>query len=332
MSRQVVAALDVGTNTAQLVVARVRPEDEGDGGYEVLLERAEITRLGQGVDATGRLSEAGMARAVEAIATFVEDARRLGARLKDVAACATSATRDATNGDALVRRVREACGGLELEIISGEEEARLSFLAVQGDFGAASAHAPLVAIDVGGGSTEVVVGPSHGPARFRHSAQVGSVRLTERCFPAEVAQTTRGAIPSDVQVNMRQRARAAFSEGGVTPAVPGAQVIALAATATSLLAVHEGLESTADPRVHGGELTLDAIRATVTRLAELTLAARQQVRGLDPKRAEVICAGGIVLEAALEALGVTACRVSDRGLRWGLLRDRFGRGASRVRT
>ncbi len=331
MSRQVVAALDVGTNTAQLVVARVLPGEDGGGGFDVLLERAEITRLGQGVDATGRLTEAGMARAVEAIATFVEDALRLGATLKDVAACATSATRDATNGDAFVRRVRAACGGLELEIISGEEEARLSFLAVQGDFGAASARAPLVAVDVGGGSTEVVVGPSRGPARFRHSAQVGSVRLTERCFPEEVAQTTRGVLPPDVLVNMRQRARAAFSEGGVTPVDPGAQVIALAATATTLLAVHEGLETTADPRVHGGELTRDAIRATVSRLAERTLPERRQVRGLDPKRAEVICAGGIVLEAALEALGVSACRVSDRGLRWGLLRDRFGRGGSHLR-
>ncbi len=314
-----VAAIDVGTNTAQLVVARPR----ANGLFEPLLERAVITRLGKGVDATGRLSEEGMRRAMEAISGFVSEATALGVEPRDIAACATSASRDAANGDELQRRVREACGGeFELEIIGGDDEARLAFLAVQGDFGGEAAG-PLVAIDVGGGSTEVVLGPARGAALFRHSAQVGSVRLTERCVPEEVLAA--GAPLSErMLAEMREAARAAFSKGGVGRTTADALAVAVAATATSLFAVSEGLPSSTDTRVHGGFLTLRAVRETVTRLAAMTLQARQRVQGLDPARADVVCAGGVVLEAALEALGLERCRVSDRGLRWGILRDRFG--------
>ncbi len=305
----VVAALDVGTNTVQIVVA-TRGED---GSFEVRLERAGITRLGAGVDSHGRLSEDALGRAVAMIADFTAQARALGAR--DIAACATSAARDAANREDLVRRVREEAS-LDLEIISGEEEARLSFLAVQADFGGAAPNGrPLLAIDVGGGSTEVVVGTSQGPPAFRHSAQVGSVRLTERFVHEH-------PIPPSALTQMRDAAREAFRTLTAPPSA--AEVVAVAATATSLFAVGAGLLAANHPGVHGGVLTRAALDETVARLAALSLPERQRVRGLDPKRADVVCAGGIVLSAALGALGATSCRVSDRGLRWGILRDRFG--------
>ena len=306
----VVAALDVGTNTVQMVVAT----REVDGSFQVLLERSGISRLGAGVDRDGLLSAEGMERAVALFARFVEEARRLGAR--HIIAGATSAARDAHNRQELIRRVGDEAG-VTLEVLSGEDEARLSFLAVQGDFGPLARRGPgaLVAIDVGGGSTEVVVGPARGDPTFRHSAQVGSVRLTERFVRAH-------PIPAEAMSDLREEARAAFSQ--VPAPSPPFLAVAVAATATSLYAVHEGLGSATDPKVHGGVLTRIALDETVERLSALSLPARQNVRGLDPKRADVVCAGGVVLSEALGALGAESCRVSDRGLRWGLLRERFG--------
>jgi exopolyphosphatase/guanosine-5'-triphosphate,3'-diphosphate pyrophosphatase len=302
-----VAAIDVGTNTAQMVVARPLPGRR----FEVLAERAVITRLGAGVDAAGLLGEAGTARGLSALGSFAHQARALGAT--PIVACATSAVRDAANREAFVERVQAEIG-VALEVITGEEEARLCFLAVQGDFGERAER--LVAVDVGGGSTEVVVGASRGEPIFRHSAQVGSVRLTERFVRAH-------PILPGVLGALQGAAAAAFR--ALPPAPEGAAVIGVAATATSLLAVAEGLVSTSDPRVHGAVLHLATLEETVARLASLDLEARRQFPGLDPERAEVVCAGGVVLRGALRALGVDRCYISDRGLRWGLLRERFTR-------
>ncbi|MGA9522001.1 MAG: Ppx/GppA family phosphatase, partial [Myxococcaceae bacterium] len=165
------AAFDIGTNNVLLAVA----DRLEDGRWSPVLDRGEITRLGEGVDRTGILSPEAIQRTVAVLARFAEEARSLGA--ERLAAAATSASRDAKNGMDLVEAARRIAG-VEVEIISGQREAELVFRAVQGDFG--EPGRPLVAVDIGGGSTEVIYGEHTGLPSFRTSLQIGSVRLTER--------------------------------------------------------------------------------------------------------------------------------------------------------
>lgn len=299
------AAFDIGTNTVLMTVAERGP----DGRFSPVLERLELTRLGEGVNRTGVLSEAAIERTVEAIARFADEARKAGAT--ELVAGATSAARDASNREAFLERVRQRAG-VEVELLPGEVEARLTFRAVQEDFGPGAAQ--LVALDIGGGSTELVVGPSRGDATFRQSVNVGSVRMTERFV-------TTHPIPQGELEAMRAFIRAAMRNWPRAP--EGSEVVAVAATATSLYALRAGLPSAEDPRVQGGRLEVSALEPLLARLSAMSLEERRAVPGLNPKRADVICAGGYVLLEALRHLGVDSCRVSDRGVRWGLLWERF---------
>lgn len=305
------AAFDIGTNTVLMVAA----EKDAGGRFTPQLDRGDIARLGEGVDRTRRLSREAMERTVAIIERFAAEARALG--VTDFAAGATSAARDAENREDFVRLCRERTG-IDVRIIPGEHEALLTFRAVQQDFGAQGSE--LVAIDIGGGSTEIVIGPAQGTPSFRQSVNVGSVRLTER-------EEIRHPIPPEKQ----QALRALIRE--VLRGVPGlrsdALVVSVAATATTLYAIHAGLESLADPRVHGGELTVETLETLLPRLAALTLEELKAMRGLDPRRADVVCAGGFILLETLKHLGARGCRVSDRGVRYGLLYETFGRPAWR---
>ncbi|HET9553825.1 MAG TPA: Ppx/GppA family phosphatase, partial [Anaeromyxobacteraceae bacterium] len=166
-----VAAIDVGTNTVLLLVAEERPD-----GIHPLAERAEITRLGRGVDATGRLDPAAVAETARVLGAYAAEARALGA--EDVACVATSAARDAANG-ADFFAAAWAAAGLVPAVIPGDEEARLVWCSAWRDFGGRGASAGLAVLDVGGGSTELSFGDGPAPAG-RKSVQVGAVRLTER--------------------------------------------------------------------------------------------------------------------------------------------------------
>ncbi|MBX5482730.1 MAG: Ppx/GppA family phosphatase [Myxococcaceae bacterium] len=303
------AAFDVGTNTVLMAVA----ERRDDGRFEVLAERAEVTRLGEGVDRSRHLSPEAIDRTAAAIARFADEARRLG--VTAFVAGATSAARDAANAEELIATVLERAG-IDLEILSGEAEARLTFRAVQEDFGTPepAEGGPLCALDIGGGSTEVVLGPHRGAPTFHTSLDIGSVRLTERFVPAH-------PIPEAAQQALRARVREALQ----TVPSPGrrCEVVAVAATATNLYAVSRN-PADADKEVHGGVLTVKTLEAWLPRLCAMSLEERRRLPGLEPRRADVICAGGWILLDALLHLGVDRCRVSDRGVRWGLLYERFG--------
>jgi exopolyphosphatase/guanosine-5'-triphosphate,3'-diphosphate pyrophosphatase len=299
------AAIDVGTNSVLLLVA----ERGADGRFSAVEERAEITRLGRGVDATRTLSPEGIEDTLQAIEKFVTEARTLGAQ--GIAISATSAARDASNGAVFLSGAK-ARTGVEVEIISGDEEARLSFASAFSDFGGS---APLVVIDIGGGSTEFIYGDREGAISFRHSFDVGSVRLTERFVktdppaPAELA-AIKGLLHQTF--------------AALPPPAPGTKVIGIAGTVTTIFGVARRVEPY-DPRlVHGASLSSAEITETVERLAALPVHLRRGVPGLQPKRADVIVSGGLVLGAALEKLDARELVVSDRGLRWGLLADRFG--------
>ncbi len=304
------AAIDVGTNTVLLLVAEATPS-----GFRALAERGAITRLGQGVDASHRLAPEAVSRTLEAVGRFADEARGLGAEA--LAISATSAARDAENGAEFLAAAR-ARSGVEVEILSGQEEARLSYLAVSNDFAAEAGQRELVAVDIGGGSTEFIFG--RGPTvRFHTSLNIGSVRLTERCVRSD---------PPSGDDFARLQAALEVALAPVPRPEAGALVVGVAGTVTTLYAVANSIAPYVAARVQGGWLSREVLARTRQWLGETPLAERRRIPGLQPERADVIVAGAVLLESALDHLGAPGARVSDRGLRWGLLAARFG-GAQR---
>ena len=300
-----VAAIDVGTNTVLLLVA------EGRGpGAAALAEQAEITRLGRGVDATGRLEPAAVAETVRVVTAYAAEARRLGATVIDCVA--TSAARDASNGEEFFEAVR-AAAGLTPRIISGDEEARLVWASAWRDFGGAAGAAGLAVLDVGGGSTEFTFGDGASP-RGRRSLQVGAVRLTERHVGSD-------PIGPGTLATLRSAARAALQPlaGMGRGGRGGVRLVGVAGTVTTLAAVEQALPIYDGALVHGSALARARIDALVERLAALPLAERARLPGMEPKRADVIVAGAVVVSEAMAVTGFETLTVSDRGVRWGLV-------------
>lgn len=275
-----VAVIDIGTNTTRLLVAEVE-----DGQVVELERRTVITSLGQGVDASGRLAQDAMDRVAEAIAVYREVIDRLGA--ERVVALATSAMRDAENGPEFREFLKQRFG-IEAQTISGDEEARLTFR------GATSGRVDddeAVVIDIGGGSTEYVVGrPGQDPS-FHVSTQMGSVRHTERFLHSDP--------PTHREL---QELAAAVCE--TVPDVAVEQGIAVAGTATSLAAI-DGAEE-----AHAYRLSLATCERLVARLAAMPLEERRRVEGLHPDRAPTIVAGAVILTESIRALGLREVEVS----------------------
>ena len=309
MSARRVAAVDVGTNTVLLLVA----ERSADGAFHAVRERAEITRLGRGVDRSGRLDPASIRDTVDVLAAYAAEARALGA--SDIACVATSAARDASNGEEFFARAQERAG-VRPEVISGEEEARLVYASAWRDFGGPATGA-LAVVDVGGGSTELTWGDGPEP-RGRVSLQLGAVRLTERVV-------TSDPIAPEALAQLRLAADEALREAAArTDGLARGTLVGVAGTVTTLAAVRDALATYDAERVHGSALTLGEVDGLFARLGGLTLAERQALPGMEPKRADVIVAGCAIVAAAMRGLGFERLTVSDRGVRWGLLYDRFG--------
>jgi exopolyphosphatase/guanosine-5'-triphosphate,3'-diphosphate pyrophosphatase len=297
------ATIDVGTNTVLLLVAERR-----GATFAPILERADITRLGRGVDATGRLDPGAIRDTVAVLAEYARVARDLGATI--VACVATSAARDAANGADFFEAAR-AAAGLSPEVIAGDEEARLVWASAWRDFGRDGE--PLAVLDVGGGSTELSFGEAPAP-RGRASLQVGAVRLTER--------HVRGDPPAAEEVGaLRGAAREAVRPFGAM-ALRGGRLVGVAGTVTTLAAVRQALPVYDAGRVHGSALSLADVERLVGVLAALTVAERAALPGMEPKRADVILAGAVVVAEAMRATRFDRLTVSDRGVRWGLLYDR----------
>lgn len=302
------AAIDVGTNSVLLLVA----ERNRAGTVAPVLEVAEITRLGRGVDRSRQLSATAIDETVQVITEYVKTAHKLS--VDTIVIAASSAARDATNGDAFLRRVKDATG-IDVRIISGDEEARLSFEAAWDEFGASDKS--LVVLDIGGGSTEFIYGQGGlqgAKIQFKRSYDLGSVRLTERYVNSD-------PITAAEQNCIKKLLRDNFAELPI-PSVP-IQVIGLAGTVTTLFAIEHQIEPYDASRVQGQILTLRQISALAVKLGSLGLDERRKLPGLQPKRADVIPAGALILQVALESLGSGECVVSDRGLRWGLLNKAF---------
>jgi exopolyphosphatase/guanosine-5'-triphosphate,3'-diphosphate pyrophosphatase len=297
------ATIDVGSNTVLLLVV----ERRGDALVPIV-ERAEITRLGRGVDATGRLDPIALRDTVAVLGAYAREARALGAM--GIACVATSAARDARNGADFFAAVRDEAG-LVPEVISGDEEARLVYVAAHRDF----PDTPLAVLDVGGGSSEYIVGEGAAP-RARVSLQVGAVRLTER-------HVRDHPIPPAQLAAMRNDARSILAPLADLRPAPGARLVGVAGTVTTLSAVAQALPRYDGERVHGARLTLGHVEDLVERLARLPVAARAALPGMEPKRADVIVGGALVVAESMRAAGFPELTVSDRGVRWGLVHDRF---------
>jgi exopolyphosphatase / guanosine-5'-triphosphate,3'-diphosphate pyrophosphatase len=299
-----VAVVDIGTNSTRLLVADVEPSADGGARVVADLERRSIvTRLGQGVDATGALADEAVARVVGVLREY--RAAIDGLRAERTVAVLTSAVRDAANGPAFLARVRDDFG-LEARTIGGAEEARLTFLGATSER-AAGAPSPVVVIDIGGGSTEFVVGEGR-ELLFHVSTQSGSVRQTERHLHSDpptaseldsLRAQVRSIIESEVPADVRARTRAA---------------IAVAGTATSLAAIDQKLEPYDPDRVHGYVLTLERAQEALVMLAGMTDEKRRRVPGLDPARAPTIVAGATHLVESLRAFNLDSTEVSEHDI------------------
>lgn len=301
-----VAAVDIGTNSVLLLVAEHTPES----GLRPLEERATITRLGQGVDASQTLSPAAVTRTNECLAGYAAIVR--AARVERVGVVGTSAMRDAQGGRVVVDRVRELFGEPP-RVLSGDEEARLTFRGALSGI-TVEPTSEVVVFDIGGGSTEVICGGRGGEESFSYlrSFDVGSVRLTERLSPGDPPD------PRELEI-IRLAIREIFASGAPLP--KAAEPIGVAGTMTTLAAVSMGLREYDPARIHGHVMSRSELDEVVKRLTSLPLAARRQCPGLDPKRADVIVAGGVLALEVLDQLGASAVRISDRGVRWGLAEE-----------
>jgi exopolyphosphatase / guanosine-5'-triphosphate,3'-diphosphate pyrophosphatase len=298
-----VGTIDIGTNTVLLLIAESGAQESG-GSLVAVEEHATITRLGQGVDRTRRLSDEAIARTRECLERY--SAIVWDARVDAMDIVGTSAMRDAEGGVVIVEACR-ALFGVPARVLSGDEEADVTFRgSLSGIQGLGN---DVCVFDIGGGSTEVVFGRPGDKPRFAKSFDVGSVRLTERIAPSDPP------TPNDLE-SLDKAAKALLAD--CPRAAAEATAVGIAGTMTTLTAVHLGLETYDGSLVHGATLTLRELETVVTKLAALPLAERSLVHGLEPKRADVIVAGGFVALAVLRALGKDSVRISDRGVRWGL--------------
>jgi exopolyphosphatase / guanosine-5'-triphosphate,3'-diphosphate pyrophosphatase len=295
------ATIDIGTNTTLLLVARTQPE------VAALEERAEITRLGRGIGAGRDLGREGIERTLEVLRQYAAAARAHGAA---IAAIGTEALRRAPNAAAFLGPAR-AILGVPVQVIDGAREAELTFRAAAASFPELARAGAMVVVDIGGGSTEIIVS-QRGAIGFRASLPLGSVRLTERHLGQDPP------APDEVDAVAREVDAAL---GGVPWPTTGAAVIGVAGTVTTLAAMALGMARYDPARVHGFLLTGAELNAQVARLRASTQQQRERMVGLDPRRADVILAGAVLLAGIVRAARVPGVLVSDRGIRWGLLYD-----------
>jgi len=302
------ATIDLGTNSVRLLVA-----DATAHGWRVVEEAQRVTRLGAGQAATGALGPVPMARTAATVADYVRRAEALGATR--VRITGTSAVREAANRAEFVALVASVTG-MTLEVLSGEDEARLTLLGARS--GLPGLGGRFVLFDIGGGSTEFVVAEGDRLERAL-SLRLGVVGLAERHVDGGPLVPARWAA-------MRAEVAAALE-----PVVPGAlgvvnatRLVGTAGTVTTLAALDLGLAAYDQSRVQGHVLRRDAIERLLARLGGLTLAARAALPGLEPGRADVLIPGVAICLAVMERLGFDALTVSDRSLREGILCEILG--------
>jgi exopolyphosphatase/guanosine-5'-triphosphate,3'-diphosphate pyrophosphatase len=307
------AVIDVGTNSVKFHVGERGP----DGTWTAVADRAEVSRLGEGIRETGAIAPAAMERTAAAIAAMAAEAARLGAG--GITAVGTMGLRTATNSQAFLDLVKKKCG-VAIEVIPGEEEGRLAYLAVQSASGLA--EGALVIFDTGGGSSQFTFGAGSRVDR-QFSVNVGAVRYTEQfhldqAVSADVLKQALAAMAADLSA--------------LDGATPPAALVGMGGAVTNLTAVMHGLSKYDPEKVQGSVLDRAEVDRQIERYRVIPADARRQIVGLQPKRAEVILAGACIVRTIMDKLGKSSLSVSDRGLRHGLLIDRFGGRLARLQS
>ncbi|MDN5899363.1 MAG: exopolyphosphatase [Brachybacterium sp.] len=311
-----VAAIDCGTNSIRLLIAR---RDEASGALVDLERRLEMVRLGLGVDRTGRFDPVAVERTLEAAGRYRALIEHHGVATQDVRFVATSATRDASNRDLFIEGVHEILG-IVPEVISGQEEAALSFR------GAVSTVAdlptgPRLVVDIGGGSTELVLGqetPTH-----RISLDMGSVRLTERHLVTDPpAEAEIDAAIAEIDAHLDRAA-------AEVPLEQAASLVGVAGTVTTVTAVAAGIQDYCPEVTHGATLTLDEVRGICRTLLTETRAERAQRKVIHPGRVDVIGAGALIWSRIVDRVAgagtITSARTSEHDILDGIALDLLDR-------
>ncbi|WP_116449792.1 Ppx/GppA phosphatase family protein [Blastococcus litoris] len=306
-----VASIDCGTNSIRLLVADVPAE----GGHTDLLRRMEVVRLGQGVDATGRLAPEAIERTRTVLAEYADQARELGATAIRMAA--TSATRDAANRQDFEDMV-VATLGQRPDVITGREEAELSFLGATASLAAAArAHgnpppsAPFLVVDIGGGSTEFVLGDADG-VRAARSVDIGCVRLTERRLHGDPPSADEvAATEADIRTALADvRAE--------VPVGDAASLVGLAGSVTTVAALALELPAYDDTAIHGSRIPVADVRAVTAHLLAATRERRAAMPVMHPGRVDVIGAGGLILRVLMDEFGLGEVVVSEHDILDGI--------------
>ncbi|GHI89293.1 Ppx/GppA phosphatase family protein [Streptomyces xanthophaeus] len=309
-----VAAVDCGTNSIRLLVADADP---ATGAFTELDRRMTIVRLGQGVDRTGRLAPEALERTFAACREYAAVIKELGAeRIRFVA---TSASRDAENRDEFVRGVLDILG-VEPEVISGEQEAEFSFTGATKELvGADHLEKPFLVVDIGGGSTEFVVGEDH--VRAARSVDVGCVRMTERHLVVDgvvtdpPAEAQIAAVRADIEAALDLAAES-------VPLGEARTLVGLAGSVTTVAAIALELPAYDSAAIHHSRISYEQVREVTERMLTATHAQRAAIPVMHPGRVDVIGAGALVLLALMERIGATEVVVSEHdildGIAWSV--------------
>jgi len=298
------AVIDVGTNSVKFNISERRPGN----AWQTVVDRAEITRLGEGLEKTGELSPDAMERTVSAIAGMVSQARE--ADVAAITAVGTMGMRTAHNSQQFIDMVEQRCG-VRIEIIPGTEEGRLAYLAVKAGLGLA--EGALAIFDTGGGSTQFTFG-SGSKVDEQFSLNVGAVRFTEKYGLA-------GAISPD-QLKVAQDAIASeFTRIDRRPSPDG--LVGMGGAITNIAAVKHQMAKYDPDVIQGSTIERSEVERQIEMYRSKTIDERRAIVGLQPKRAHVILAGTCIVKIVMDKIGKDKLPVSDRGLRHGLLIDRF---------
>lgn len=300
------ATIDVGSNSILLYIA----EKNSDGTWKAVVDMAELSRLGEGLSAAGVLGQPAMDRSIDALKNFSNIVKENN--VAGLAVVGTMALRTAANAGDFISRVKSECG-IEITVIPGEEEARLSYLAVVSGLGLMEGKT--VIFDVGGGSTEFIFGQGDKIIK-RFSVNIGAIRFTENYLKSDPVKSTE---LEDADKAVKSEFEKIEMEHGLT------SVVGMGGTVTNLTGIMHKLAVYNPDIVQGSLVTKDEILRQINMYASMKIEDRKKITGLQPKRADVILAGVLIIKNILEKTGIDSFRVSDRGIRHGLMYDKFGK-------
>lgn len=301
-----VGIIDIGSNSIKFFVG----EKCEDGTIKTIIDKNDIARLGEGLRETGRISDEALERNAQSVAAFAAEAKENGA--DEIVSVGTMALRSAANSADFVARVKELCG-VEVQVIPGEEEARLSYLAILS--GMPVPDGDLIIFDTGGGSTEFIFGKGTELVN-RFSVNLGAIRITENFFGDD--PVAEGSVEAAIAQIDKE-----FAEAGV--AGKPVKLVGMGGTVTSMGAVKHKMVKYDPNVIQGSTLSKADIDEQIAEYSKRTIEQRRELPGLQPKRADVILAGACILKDITERLGVDELTISDRGLRHGLAFDLFSK-------